>query len=473
MTAFPAVTGYVSSIWSAVRASMVYANTALATQTGQQAQSLASTVAATMRNARDCVDASTLALAAAQGFSSLNLILAFSLPITNRQLELITARILSLRTFALTLPLILPTPAPAASVLPNGVAAVPDPGFIEFLLNFTGETVPSGLTAASLPATAQEEAEAWAALVTASAAVQSNGSTQNEISYMALTTQAVATALSHVAVSTELSLLTAWNTLAVVPALMGYATAGANDPTSSSAQQISVIRDIICQTLDQFNELTVILREQPPQQVKLATVRQNDSLMAMAARVLGNFELWTQIAAINNLRPPYIAATRSTGVAVMGDQLYMPTGPVPSGTPQTPPQYEVSFLGVDIYYGPFGQDMLPWTGDLQTIAGYQNLALSLGRRLQTQLGTLIYHLNYGSRIPAAIGAPITQNIVGNLKAYAMSAVLTDQRVAQVLNVSAQVLTSYAINLSISALPKGIGQFGVDVVQLFTPPQVPS
>jgi phage baseplate assembly protein W len=469
--AFPAVTGYPASLWTCIRSTMVYASVTLDTLTGQAASSLAMTVADSMRNARDSLDAFQLAAAAGQGYANISLVLAFPLAITARQLALVTARIQALQAFALQVPLLLPTPGVPSTLLPNGKPSIADPGFLEYLMAFTAEALPSGTTAANLPATAQEEADAWVALANV-AAPQVSGATLNEINYMASVAQTVATAILHVTISSAADLLTTWNTLVSIPAIMSYSDAGANDPTSAAAQQISVIRLLLGENLAAFNLLDVVLRQQPPQQVQLATVRQNDSLMAMAARELGNFELWYSIAQINNLVPPFIASVRMQGVAIPGDQLYMPTGPVPSGTPQTPPQYEQAFLGVDIYYGPINQDMLPWTGDLQTIAGYNNLAFSLGRRLQTPLGSLIYHLNFGSRIPAAIGGVTTSGFVGTLKAYATSAVLTDARVAQVVSVTATVLANYAINLQATALPKGIGQFSVQVVQSFTPAQVP-
>jgi phage baseplate assembly protein W len=134
----------------------------------------------------------------------------------------------------------------------------------------------------------------------------------------------------------------------------------------------------------------------------------------------------------------------------------MPGGFAPSSvpSPQGASQYENMFLGTDFFYGPINQDMLPWTGDIQTIVGNQNLAFSLGRRLQTTLGSLIYHPEFGSRIPPTIGSVTTQNTVGSIEAYGVSSLLGDQRVARVLSINATVLTSYAIRVTFTVLPQG-------------------
>jgi len=64
--------------------------------------------------------------------------------------------------------------------------------------------------------------------------------------------------------------------------------------------------------------------------------------------VFGNFEQWTQIAALNGLSEPWTGTTN----AMPGDQLLIPTATgvaPPVGLPI--PSYNNNVLGVDWYFG--------------------------------------------------------------------------------------------------------------------------
>jgi phage baseplate assembly protein W len=198
--------------------------------------------------------------------------------------------------------------------------------------------------------------------------------------------------------------------------------------------------------------------------------------MSIAARQLGDYSKWQQIANINGLLPPYFAAVPTPNMVSPGQQLYLPTDGIPANVvpAQGAASYEISFLGYDIFYGALNQDMAPWTGDFVTISGYSNLAFSLGRRLQTPLGNLIYHMDFGSRIPPEVGNILTQDTVGHIGAFAVSAVLSDPRVQQVVSVNAQALTNQGVSVSLVALPKGqtnSSGSGVPVGVSFTPSQI--
>jgi hypothetical protein len=259
-----------------------------------------------------------------------------------------------------------------------------------------------------------------------------------------------------------------WNSVIAVPTYLTLSSLLGNNPTSTQSQNINTARYVLGTTLQSLNEALVVLRQQISGNIQLTTVRQNENLMDIAARTLGNFEQWTEIASLNNLQPPYISTVAGQNVAIPGQQLFLPT----SGTVQAQgvaPNYNINYLGVDIYYGPLNQDMTIWAGDLNTISGYNNLAFSLGRRLQTTYGDLIYHTDFGSRVPPEIGKIAAGNALSVITAYTTSCLLSDPRVNKVTNVSSQAYQNYAINVVATVIPNGLsGQSGISINEVIGP-----
>jgi nucleoid-associated protein YgaU/phage baseplate assembly protein W len=453
-SSFPAVGGYIGSIWAADRSSLAYVNSTLPSLGPQAQLVLAEALAETFRNSRDAIDAFILSQSAVRGFTILNPTLEFPSGLPSATLAYIENRLSALQSFAVFSGMLPPNPsANPPAVLATGDPAVADPFFLEYLAGFSAEAPPVGLTVDTFVASAYAESAAWTAYGVALSGVVS-GQAINEINYMAKASSDAAYILSNTnQISSGIDITTAWNQLVALPAIMRYTASDANDPTSIISQQTACMRNLICTVLYNAYALVVSLRSSLPAVVSTVTVRNNDTLMSIAARALGDYTLWQTIAQANSLVPPYIAKTSSPGVAGWGQSLYLPTS---SGTPSgiTPASYESTYLGTDIWYGPINQDMLPWTGDLQTISSYQNLAFSLGRRLQTTLGNLIYHIDFGSRIPPEIGSVLTTNTTGYLKAYAQSALASDPRVADVLSVTVTVLDNYVITLAGTVLPNG-------------------
>lgn len=253
-------------------------------------------------------------------------------------------------------------------------------------------------------------------------------------------------------ISVQGNLAVLWNQLVAAPAYLTLAALTGNDPTSLQSQNVNTATYIMGSFLNNFNQSLVTLRQQVSGNIQLTTVRQNETLMDIAARTLGNFESWQLIAALNNLQPPYITATATAFTTAPGQQIFLPT----SGSVQSTgavPVYSLNYLGVDLYYGPLNQDMLPWLGDFNTIAGYSNLSISLGRRLQTSIGELIYHTEFGSRIPPLIGTISSQNELNVIQAYAQSALMSDPRVNTVVT-SAAAYQGYAISVTATVTPNG-------------------
>ncbi len=258
-----------------------------------------------------------------------------------------------------------------------------------------------------------------------------------------------------------------WNRLIVLPQTLKAASLFINDPTSEYAQKLAIIRYNIIQQLTNLNQLLLTIKAQTPSKIATAVVPNGKTLMDISAQKLGDYSRWQEIAALNNLEPPYIGTGQN--LVSPGQQIFLPTttNPVVSISPQTP-NYLINYLGVDMYLGPMGQDMLSWTGDFQTIGGYANLSMSLGRRLQTTLGSLIYHTSYGSRIPPEVGNIQSTSTAGHIGAYAERAILADPRVYKVINSTVTVQSNGFIGYTGTAIPNGQTNSGITLNEVLQP-----
>jgi hypothetical protein len=225
----------------------------------------------------------------------------------------------------------------------------------------------------------------------------------------------------------------------------------------------------------QYNQLIITARDAiSSPQLSLATVRMGDrTLMTFAARALNDYTKWNAVAQLNALSPPYVSATRTVSTATPGQQLFLPptttSNQVPTRAGGSVVSYINNYLGIDRYLGPINQPMLNWDGDYNYITGYPNLALSLGRRLQTTLGELIYHNLFGSRLPPEIGAIADSNLAELLAQYTTSALLSDPRVNQVVSCTVQLLGNYSAVVNAVVQPNGLGQESVTVNEVIGPP----
>ena len=218
--------------------------------------------------------------------------------------------------------------------------------------------------------------------------------------------------------------------------------------------------------LQQLALFLLSLRQPTTGQVNLATLRVNDTLMDVASRSLGDFEQWSAIATLNGLTPPYPSPDNK---AQAGQQVFLPgtTGTVASGTPVA--SYAANVLGTDYDFGPINGTQPAWTGDYQLITGLLNYARSVGRRLQTPIGTLIYHVTYGSRIPGEVGAVQSIDEAARLAAFGESAVMSDPRTASVLSATAVLQPGFLASFTAVAQPIGPGQTPVQLNETISPP----
>lgn len=479
--------GYSGIIWSAVKATLAYASANLNASNPVQAKVLAEAVAATLKNAGGAIATYTTYQGLQQLYVNLATLVPLDLNLPASTLDFLVNRVNAIQAAALSIVSILPVPGIAANLLASNNPTIADPMYLEWLLNFSFETTPSGLTAATLATQAQNDANAWAAIADAlqHQSVAYSGAAYNTVVLMGYVAQSVANALANSTPSSAFTTSQLWNTMEAMPIITRTVSAVMNDPTSAVAQNTVVARYVIQQSLLQFNELISALREYVAPSVRLGTLRQGDTLMTLANRELGDYTLWRQIAQLNGLLPPYVAATPGLNVASPGQQLFLPTpnttstsavgtsgstaGGQQSNIGAVIASYINNYLGVDKYLGPLNVPMLAWTGDYQIISGYDNLQVSLGRRLQTTLSTLIYHYLYGSRIPPEVGQIESQNELSVIEQYAISCILSDPRVNKVVSCTATQGPGFSIALTAVALPNGLDQKDVTVNIVLGPP----
>lgn len=368
--------------------------------------------------------------------------------------------------------LILNPPYGSPSLIANGIPVVSYPGFLEFLINFNYEAPPVGLTAANLPANAASTAQSLINVQNAIAVFQ--GNLLNHL-YDAATLQANCASYVSSIISQLISAFTdpvaftgAWNQAVAWPAMTLAADALSNAPFSFQIQQQMIIRYACLTAMIAIANFILALRNANISQVNLTTLYIGESLMDVAARVLGDYTQWQAIAEINGLVPPYTAQNSSPGVAGYGTVLIVPAPGTSLSALGQPPSYSANYLGTDLYLGPINGPMPPWTGDFQTITGYKNLAWALGRRIQTRLGSLLFHSDYGSRIPPEIGNIQTPQSAQHIAAYGKSAILADPRVQSVPFAAASGMTGSQINFSAVVIPGGFQTTPVQVNEVLLP-----
>lgn len=329
----------------------------------------------------------------------------------------------------------------------NGEVGLPDTGILSFWMAFDYEPPAASLTQSNFTTTLATQSSWWAIYAVAlnNAFVNQEGDAVESFNRQSAIAEAVSNQLSNFSnsFSSELSIRQAWNLMVVSPSILMTAQILYTNPSNARLQLFNTLRYLIDTTITQLNALLVSFQNNGLQSVNIIIVRQNDSLPNIAAREMGNFEDWTQIAALNGLSPPYYITE--------GQQLFIPSGVTTTGPA---PNYLTNYLGTDLYYGPLGSNMLPWTGDFFTISGYNNLAFALNRALITTQGTLIYHPNYGSRIPPLIGNIEDVEIELMIPTYASACILYDPRVQSIPSYSVNSYPNNLISYQATIQPNG-------------------
>jgi len=426
----------------------------------------------TFMNGADAVALWTTANALAQETINLAAVQALPLDLDPVTQTYFTARVASVAAAASGLLALPPTANPfnAIAYLGAGQPAIADTGYLEWCMGFQAETPPSGLTSATLTTYASGTATAWLTITNAVQVVQ-GATLTNAYDAAARQFRVASTVSSGLAALTasgfaQTNTLALWNGVVAMPSLLLDAASLMSAPASIANQQAAVIRFKLRSLAIQVAYFLLSLRGQGTGNVTTAALRQNETLMDLAARAAGGYAAWSSIASLNDVQPPF-PGPANQALASSGTPLLLPGSVVPPAG-ATPPTYAANVLGVDYDFGPINGPQPAWLGDIQLIAGYTNYARALGRRLQTPLGTLIYHPGYGSRIPYEIGAVQGVDEASRLAAFGAAALAADPRTANVLSAVATAQPGRLATFSGAVLPIGPGAVPVGVNQVISP-----
>lgn len=459
--------GYPGQVWATCWQALSWLSSILNSTTDPiQVQQPTVSVFATLMNALSALDAwETGAMLSAES-TNMTAIQALPLTLDPTTLAFFNARVASI-TIAATGVVALPPPVNPFNVVPllqSGQPAVPNSGFLEWCMQFSVEPPPVGMTPDNMTLFAAAEADAWLNVTNAIGVLQGANPTgaYDTAARQYRCSASIATTLAQLQSGTFNLQDTAqlWNGTVVLPTLLLDSSSLASSPASVSSQQIGVMRYVFVSQLEQLSLLLLSLRTKSVDQPSTATLRNTESLMDLAARTTGNLEDWAGIAAINQLLPPYPGPTNQqvalTGRALFlaGDGLANNSGPAPT--------YAANVLGTDWDFGPINKPQPAWLGDISLITGYLNYSRALGRRLQTPLGTLIYHTDFGSRIPPEVGAIQSEDEASRLNQYGRSAIVQDPRTGSIQSSEATTQPGFLATFAATVIPIGPGAQPVTV-----------
>ena len=467
--------GYSGVVWQSVYADLVYYFTWLQSNPSTVIP-ISEAMLATLMNANDAICAN--AMARAWTYEAGTLTAMQAMPLTGMTAN--DSLILSNRTTAYinasaAMTALVPSEAsflsPSAGIAAN-TAGIPYCGLLEFYESFGYETPPLGLTSVNFLTTAQTIPAAFTDVANAIRVHQ--GAYLTQIYDAANRQSAVANAANYLIGSFTSGNLAygttaAWNQIVTLPSMTMDSDVINCAPVSAQCQQEAVIRYTLLTLAAQIASFLTTAAIPSTGQVNTVTLNVGQTLVDVAAQALGDYTQWPLIASLNNLSPPYVGAVAAPGIAAWGQQLVLPSPNTSSAANGSVISYTNNVLGTDLFFGPINGDMPTWNGDFETITGYQNLSMALGRRLQTTLGSLLYHSDYGSRIPPEVGMVQDTATAGHIAAYGQSAILSDPRVQAVLNSTATLVPGSGVQFSATAQPIGIGSTPTSVNQVITSP----
>jgi hypothetical protein len=444
----------------------------------------------TLRNGIESISAWQTLNALSIEQASLIAIEALPISIDASTFNFMTARVRAVEALTSSLQTLLPPLTPprvciAADLLNQGEPVIADPLFLEWCMQFTGEVAPPG---ALLPGAAQDAADAWTNVATAIDILQggpvsvqydtaarhyrcaqtiANNIAQLQSGPFAAQTQSVAgtqlrdstgnllfdSAGNPIYEAVLTATPTAWNGVVALPTMLLVAAVLTSHPASIFNQQAAVIKFNLLTQLNTLAGLLLSLRIHDVIGPVTDTLRNTESLADLAARDLGDFESWRDIASLNRLQPPYPGPTNQA-LALAGKELFLTAQGVSPDPDASGISYIRNVLGVDVFWSLLNGQQLPWAGDFALITGYQNFSQALGRRIQTPLGSLIFHRSYGSRIPGEVGAVQTADEASRLLQYGNSAILADPRTASIQTATATTQPGFLATYSAVVNPVG-------------------
>jgi hypothetical protein len=368
-------------------------------------------------------------------------------------------------------------PYAASGLLAAGSPAITDSRFLEWCMGFDTEIAPTTvLLASGVYAAASGCASAWFTVVNAIQVAEGTP----YLDYRYDTAQRMYRNCLNIADTilgfqsgpyaaiTSSNAQYVWNSAVALPTILMDAACLMSAPFTLGQQQASVVRYDLDSVALELSQLLLSLRQPNSASPGLATLNVGQSLQDLAAIQTGNLENWPTIAALNNISPPYPGGANTSLSLSNNNQLVLPSANsnYTSGSPA--PSYAANVLGTDWDFGPVNGVQPQWLGDIPLITGYQNFARAIGRRLQTPIGTLIYHPTYGSRIPPEVGAVQGANEAAKLAQLGKSAINQDPRTGSVVSAQASVQPGALATFAATILPIGPGANSVQVNEVISP-----
>jgi hypothetical protein len=162
-------------------------------------------------------------------------------------------------------------------------------------------------------------------------------------------------------------------------------------------------------------------------------VQPGETIVGLAARLLGDPAAWRDLAVLNNLRAPYVSDVPGPGVLSPHEVILYPTSDVAAGGVASGVQSsELEALT-------YGRDLTAAGGDLVWsgagpifLVGLDNLEAALLRRLRHALGSHPFHpLTWGSLLKGQLGTVADEARLTLIQSDARRCLLADPRVSSV------------------------------------------
>ena len=175
-----------------------------------------------------------------------------------------------------------------------------------------------------------------------------------------------------------------------------------------------------------------------PNSSRAVVILGGDTIQTLAARELGDPDRFKDIVILNNLRAPYIDDLGGNGVLSVGDKILIPQSSQQESTGvKRNKQFEISRLlnetekdlGVDIRLDNNNDLAVGNNGDLDLIAGVDNLSQAILIKLNLEPGGLKRHLTLGVGLP--IGRKVTTSLLSEIRSNLIGSLSSDLRIDSV------------------------------------------
>lgn len=203
--------------------------------------------------------------------------------------------------------------------------------------------------------------------------------------------------------------------------------------------------------------------------VQQVTVGDGDTLQSLAAKYMGDPQMWVDIAAANQLDPPYVTSSAKMPNTVQtGSTILIPISKrVPQNMVVAAPADIDAQMGCDALVVPIGKqwgwevDLAHGGTDIKKVRGIPNMVQGLGKRLRTVRGENILQPTLGVR--RSVGARQFGDQVAEAVMLVRQQVMADPRVQRL------IAMDFDSNLDALELTMNIQPVGYSTARIVTVP----